>query len=110
MVTMTFELHEAWRRGVDHGKYQARYDGEALFWTSPSLEKPTMAAHVYESLGRWEWYVFGPTGHQADEQGKEPTEAGAKEAARRALYDMASPRRQAAPDPDGQGLVAGSRR
>lgn len=85
MVTMTFELQETWRRDAN-----PKQMGEFLHWTSPSLEKPRHAAHVYESLGKWEWYAFPPMGHQADAQGKEPTEEAAKKAARTALYVMAT--------------------
>ena len=87
MISMTFELLGKWT--PDDGSHENKYYGEALFWASPSLRRPKSAAHVYESLGKWEWYVFGPMAHQADWQGKEPTMEKAKAAAELALLELA---------------------
>jgi len=69
MVTMRFTLDEEWK--ADDGKRDSHYDGEALFWACPARgHRQDIAAHVYQSLGKWEWYVFTPTDHGAFTQGK----------------------------------------
>ena len=82
-VKIEFELDETWS-SMPQG------NGEGMYWTSPShiFEVTTvagyrggLAAHVYASLGRWEWYAFTPTGTQASKQGKEDTVEEAKAAA-----------------------------
>ena len=82
-ITMTFELLEQWitRPGQP---------GEMLYWANPNREKPDTAAHVYESLGKWEWYAFPPAATQATSMGRELTALAAREAAMRALLMIAT--------------------
>lgn len=80
MVTMSFTLDEEWKG--DEPSF-----GEALFWTSPG-RAPDMAAHVYECLGTWEWYVFEPCGSGAFTGGKADKPEDAKTQALAALRGL----------------------